>query len=202
MDTGCYGTRKELALTFNAICRTRSSTALSTRYAKYTSTMYSYTAHPTQSFSLIHDECSSAFALRRSLSTPGKPNLGRIRRHLVSATGKRLKALDFPQPSTQKKMLQFIGYVRDDESLARHENPYETGKLIWTRKDSAAFKLCQQAISNCQEFYFLEDITTPILQTDASDYGIGGYLYMATNGKVRVIRFYQGNRVLMDLLWC
>ena len=29
-----------------------------------------------------------------------------------------------------------------------------------------------------------EDTATPILQTDASDYGIGGYLFMVTNGKV------------------
>ena len=45
--------------------------------------------------------------------------------HLVSATGtsftpeKRLKVLDFPQPTTQKEMLQFIGlvnYFRDHVS--------------------------------------------------------------------------------------
>ena len=58
-----------------------------------------------------------------------------------------------------------------------------TGKLIWTTESSAAFKLCQQAISNCQELYFLEDTPAPILQTDASDYGIGGYLYMVTNDR-------------------
>ena len=34
------------------------------------------------------------------------------------------------------------------------------------------------------ELYFLEDTATPILQTDASDYGIGGYVFMVTNGKV------------------
>ena len=45
-------------------------------------------------------------------------------------------------------------------------------KLICTTESSVAFKLCQQAISNCQELYFLEDTATPILQTDASDYGI------------------------------
>ena len=51
-------------------------------------------------------------------------------------------------------------------------------------------ELCS-VISNCQELYFLEDTATPILQTDASDYGIGGYLYMVTNCKVRVIRFFR-----------
>ena len=49
----------------------------------------------------------------------------------------------------------------------------------------------QQAISNCQELYFLDDTSTPIVQTDASDYGIGGYVFMVTNGKVRVIRYFS-----------
>jgi hypothetical protein len=41
--------------------------------------------------------------------------------------------------------------------------------LIWKTESSAAF---HGAI--CQELYFLEETANP---TDASDYGIGGYLY-------------------------
>ena len=37
-------------------------------------------------------------------------------------------------------------------------------------------------ISQHQEHYFLEDTAIPILQTDASDYGIGDYLFMALVG--------------------
>jgi hypothetical protein len=55
-------------------------------------------------------------------------------------------------------------------------------------------KLCQQAISNCQELYFLEDTATPILQTDASNYSIGDYLYMVTNGKASGTVLHQGPR--------
>jgi hypothetical protein len=66
-----------------------------------------------------------------------------------------------------------------------------SGKLMWTPDAVAAFEFCQQAISNCQELYFLDDTATPILQTDAPDYGIGGYVFMVTNGKVRVVRFFQ-----------
>ena len=58
-------------------------------------------------------------------------------------------------------------------------------------ESSAAFKLCQQAISNCQELFFLEDTATPILQSNASDNGIGGYLYMVTNDKVGVILYFS-----------
>ena len=49
-----------------------------------------------------------------------------------------------------------------------------SGKLIWAPEVIDAFEYCQQAISNYQELYFLEDTATPIQQTDASDYGIEG----------------------------
>jgi len=154
---------------------------LFTEYAKYTSTMYSYTANPKRSSSVTSDKYSSAFALRTSLSTPSKPRL--VSQGVISFTPeKRLKVLDFPQPTTQKVMLQFIdlaNYFRDRVpnmtdmvKLLRDMIPLgkyqRTGKLIWTTESSAAFKLCQQAISNCQELYFLEDTVTPILQNVAS----------------------------------
>ena len=49
-------------------------------------------------------------------------------------------------------------------------------KLIWTEEGIEAFHFCRVAVSNCKEL--LDDTMTPILQTDASDYGIGGYMYM------------------------
>jgi len=131
--------------------------------------------------------------------------------HVISATGtsfteeKRLKVLKFPLPETQKNLLQFIGlanYFRDHvPNMTEMVQPLRkliplkkykgSGKLIWTPEAIAAFEFCQVAISNCQELYFLEDTATPILQTDASDYGIGGYVFMITNGKVRVVRFFS-----------
>jgi len=54
---------------------------------------------------------------------------------------------------------------------------------------------------NCQELYCLEDTSTPILQSDASDYGIGGHLYMVTNGKVRPTRFYSKALTGSQLNW-
>jgi hypothetical protein len=49
--------------------------------------------------------------------------------------------------------------------------------------------------------YFLEDTATPILQTDASDYGIGGYLYMIVDHQVRVIRFFSKSLVGSQMKW-
>jgi hypothetical protein len=42
---------------------------------------------------------------------------------------------------------------------------------------------------------FLEDTATPILQTDASDFGIGGYVFMVTGGTIRVVRFFIGTQL-------
>ena len=73
--------------------------------------------------------------------------------------------------------------------------------MTWTEEAIEAFHFCRVAVSNCQELYFLEDTETPILQTDASDYGIGDYLYMIVNHQVRVIRFFSKSLVGSQLNW-
>jgi hypothetical protein len=47
----------------------------------------------------------------------------------------------------------------------------------------------------------LDDTTTPILQTDASDYSIGGYMYMIVQGQVRVVRFFSKSLTGSQLNW-
>ena len=69
-----------------------------------------------------------------------------------------------------------------------------SGKLVWTPEAIEAFEFCQ-------ELYFSEDTATPILQTDASDYGIGGYVFMVTGGKVRVVRFFSKALIGAQLNW-
>jgi hypothetical protein len=66
-------------------------------------------------------------------------------------------------------------------------------KLTWIDEAIEAFHYCLVAVSNCQELYFL--------QTDASDYGIGGYLNMIVNHQVRVIRFFSKSLVGSQLNW-
>ena len=118
--------------------------------------------------------------------------------HLISSTGtsftseKRLQVLDFPLLETEKALLQFIRLVnyfcdhvphmtemaqplRKLIDIKKHKG---SKKLTWTEESIEAFHSCRISVSNCQELYFLEDTATPILQTDASDYGIGGYMYL------------------------
>jgi hypothetical protein len=47
----------------------------------------------------------------------------------------------------------------------------------------------------------LEDTATPILHTDASDYGIGEYVFKVTDGKVRVVRFFSKALTGAQLNW-
>jgi hypothetical protein len=142
--------------------------------------------------------------------------------HVVSSEGtsftdeKRLKVLDFPLPETHRGLLMFIGlanYFRDHvPNITEMLKPLRdmilvakganlSKKLIWTEERIAAFKECQIAVSNCQQLYFLDDTTTPILQTDASDYGVGAYFYEIRDGKIRVIRFLSKSLTGAQLNW-
>ncbi len=121
--------------------------------------------------------------------------------HLISSTGtsftdeKRLQVFDFPLPETRELFSRSCS-SHDGDGPASTElidiKKYKgSKKLTWTPESIEAFHFCRIAVSNCQELSFLEDTATPILQTNASDYGIGGYMYMLTNGQVRVIRFFS-----------
>ena len=190
MDTGCYGTEWSWPL-------------LSTQYAEQglqrpclrdMRNIHRRCTHTVQNRPrLPHQHMFEHLRARKVADNPRKTKLGlkevEYIGHLVSATGctsftpeKRLKILDFPQPSTQKEMLQFIGLATDFRDNVPNmtemvkplrdmipQGKYQrTGKLVWATESSAAFQLCQQAISNCQILYFLEDTATPVLQTDTS----------------------------------
>ena len=61
---------------------------------------------------------------------------------------------------------------------------YQPGAMLqWTSTSTHAFTKCKDAINNCPTLAFL-DIKAPItLETDASDYGIGAYLYQTQDDK-------------------
>ena len=75
--------------------------------------------------------------------------------------------------------------LRDMSLVARGANLSK--KLIWAEERIAASRNVRWLLSRI--VYFLDDTTTPILQTDASKYDVGAYFYEIRDGKVRVIRF-------------
>ena len=100
--------------------------------------------------------------------------------------------LNFPRPQTKRQIKSFIGlanYFRDHISnhslraqpLQDLVNGYEKSqarhKIKWTDECTAAFEDLRQAIDECPMLWFMDDFSPIYLQTDASDYGIGAYLY-------------------------
>ena len=56
-------------------------------------------------------------------------------------------------------------------------NQKENHKLGWTDEQKANFIALRNAVSNCPKLFFINDEWEIGLETDASDYGIGGFLF-------------------------
>jgi hypothetical protein len=100
--------------------------------------------------------------------------------------------LNFPRPETKRQIKSFLGlanYFRDHISnhstraqpLQDLVNGYEKSqarhKIKWSPECIAAFEDLRKAIDECPMLWFMDDFSPIYLQTDASDYGIGAYLY-------------------------
>ena len=60
---------------------------------------------------------------------------------------------------------------------------HPTRKLEWTDEATQAFSKIKDLISLQAQLFFANDDDLIFLLTDASDYGIGGYLYQLVDGK-------------------
>ena len=126
---------------------------------------------------------------------------------------KRLEILNFPKPTNMKHVQMFLGlanYYRDHvphitELLAPLREMIldydKRKKVVWNEKRELAFEKAKQAIHDCQKLYFIDPDITPILQTDASDYGIGGMLYQMKNDIMYPIRYISKSLSGSQLNW-
>ena len=100
--------------------------------------------------------------------------------------------LNFPKPRTKRQIKSFLGlanYFRDhiknhslrvqklQEMVDNYQSRHAHHKVVWTPEADAAFEDIRQAIDECPKLWFLDDHSPIVLQTDASNYGIGAYLY-------------------------
>jgi hypothetical protein len=114
---------------------------------------------------------------------------------------KRDSILDFKEPSTQKELKSFLGFAnwfRDhvhnyaDTTAPLHsmlKNYNRRKRLVWTDATRECLTRIKDAIHNCPMLFFLDDTSPIFLHTDASDYGIGAYLFQVVNGKEKPIAF-------------
>jgi putative transposase len=101
------------------------------------------------------------------------------------------KVMNFPMPKYGRQLKQFLGlanyfraHVQNHSMMARPLDQlvakYDETKnrvIPWTDELRDAFRALQQAIGVCPKLYFLQEEGEIFLDTDASDYGIGAYLY-------------------------
>ena len=64
------------------------------------------------------------------------------------------------------------------ERYDKHKRLEWSPELIWIYEES------RRIIADCQQLFFMDENAPITLQTDASDYGIGGYLYQTVDSTV------------------
>ena len=97
--------------------------------------------------------------------------------------------VNFPQPQTHKSMLSFLGlanyfraHVKNHSTVAKplHDmlvNYKRNQRLVWNPVAVAAFEELKALIDKCPLLYFPREKGEIYLQTDASNDGIGAYLF-------------------------
>ena len=130
--------------------------------------------------------------------------------HIVSEDGvatdpsKTDKVASWPTPICRREVQQFLGlanyyrrFVKDFAKIAKplHRLTERTTRFAWTQQCQEAFEELRRRLVSSPILAF-PDFTRPfILDTDASDYGVGGVLsQIQDDGRERVIAY--GSRVL------
>jgi hypothetical protein len=113
--------------------------------------------------------------------------------------------LDFALPAKKKQLKSFLGlvnYFRDHVQGLSHKVkplneimiPYKKGASIdWTPRLENSFKDVQESVGNCPKLFYV--------RTDASDYGIGGYIFQLDQQKELPIRFISKALHKAQLNW-
>ena len=126
---------------------------------------------------------------------------------------KKDSILNFPKPVVMKQLKSFLGlanyfhtHVKDHSMLVRplHAMLHDynkTKKLTWSITSSDAFEAIKEAIHECQALTFLQRESEVHLKTDASDYGIGAYLYQVIHDVDHHVFFISKSLVKEQLNW-
>ena len=127
---------------------------------------------------------------------------------------KRGEVLDFPLPTTHKELKSFLGlanYFRDHvknhsmitQPLQSMVTNYSKNKpLKWTDELIATFHQVRKTVAECPQLHFIDEKLPLFLHTDASDYGIGAYLFQKTaEGKELPLAFLSKSLTAERLRW-
>ena len=139
--------------------------------------------------------------------------------HLIDEHGlsfsqkKREEVFNYPQPMHMQGLKQFLGlanyfrdHIRDHSMIVRPlgnlVKDYERKKkLQWTDESIEAFNRIKKEINDCPTLYFMDEHAPVYLHTDASDYGIGAYLFQVVDGTERPTAFLSKSLSREQLRW-
>ena len=113
------------------------------------------------------------------------------------------KVLQIPPPVFGKQLKSFLGVavyfhdhvenysskVRCLHAMLKNYDKTRSQRLIWSDEATVAFEGIKSDINNLPLLYFVDDTSPIFLRTDASDYGIGAYLYQVKDEKEYPIAF-------------
>ena len=119
---------------------------------------------------------------------------------VVMSDEKIRKVVEFPLPSTPKQLKQFLGLVNYFRAHVKNfaqtatplyaltegynETPSKRhAKMKWSEAHSAAFEAIKDAIRANPLLHFVDEQLPIVVATDASDFGIGAYLYQVRRGE-------------------
>jgi hypothetical protein len=123
------------------------------------------------------------------------------------------KVIDFAVPITPKQLQGFLGlanYFRDHiDSFSIKGKPLydvlitynKTNHFVWTKEAAEAFNHIKNAINKCPQLFFVSETAPVTLRTDASNYGLGGYLYQTIDGVEYAIQFVSKAFTDAQLNW-
>ena len=130
--------------------------------------------------------------------------------HIISREGvatdpdKTVKVATWPVPTSKRETQQFLGFanyyrrfIRDFALIARplHRLTEKTASFAWTDACQSSFDQLRQCLTSAPVLAYPDFQRPFILDTDASDIGIGGVLsQLDDHGKERVIAY--GSRLL------
>jgi transposase InsO family protein len=132
----------------------------------------------------------------------------------ISMSDKKIsQVLNFPLPVYAKQLKSFLGlanyfrpHVKNHANIAHPLHgmltAYNRAKVLkWTPELEASFRELQRLISECPTMYFVDPDIPLYLHTDASDYGMGGYLFQIVDNVERPIAFCSRSFSETQLKW-
>ena len=172
------------------------------------------------------ENCRIAFERFRTYNiklSPKKVRLGSneevLLGHTINENGwsfhrdKLLGVNDFVRPTNAKKLHTFIGlcnYFRSHvkDASMKMKPMYELMKefkgqknLFWTPSAVESFEALKKAIFEIPTLFFVDLNGEVFVQTDASDYGISGYVFQRVDDKEVIIAFFSQALKNAELRW-